>query len=673
MAIHITSELEGVVALIRDFKSKPLLPLFEAIVNSIQAIEDRFGGDYTAGKVRIIIKRESQREFDWGDGTRREPKILGFQIIDNGIGFTDENLASFKLMASKQKASRGGKGIGRFTWLKAFGNVTISSVYNDASGTKRLRKIDFSLEHGINDASPVEVDEDTPIETTVALSNFKAAYRDLPAAYRTTEKIAQRILEHCLVSFLSNQVPSIVVEDETDNNPSFELQTLYNDTIKPHITSDGVNVEGEDFALTELKLYGTNAQMHRMVFCADSREVTTEDIGKRLGTTIQFDEDGKKFVYAVYVTGAYLDSHVLPTRDDFSIPGESSSHDAEAPIGRDSIENAVIAHARRYLQPYLDSLQTKRKELVEGYVAQKNPALRAVVKYCPEAFEEIEPNSSEEKIDEVLYRHKGKAEFEIRKNSEKLLRTQSESFQGMDDKINSVVEKYDAFQKDNLSAYVTYRQFVIDLFMKKIAMRKDGKFNNEDIVHDIVFPRKADSDDIGLDNHNLWLIDDRLAFHACAMSDKALSEFMKGGSDDRPDIVAFADVDPDTRTAKTVSIIEFKKPNRSNYGDEKPPEQVLRMLRQIRENKYLLANQGRPLRVSQEETQFLCYAVCDFTQPILDWALENDYAKMHGEFAYYYYNRNLHASIFLINLDQIAIDARKRNCMFFEKLGVKCM
>lgn len=671
MATQITSELEGVVALIRDFKSKPLMPLFEALVNSIQAIEDRFHGKYDEGEIRVVIKREPQLEIDFKDGTRRERKIQGFQIIDNGIGFTDENLESFKLMASKQKADRGGKGIGRFTWLKAFEDVTISSVYEDKEGRKKRREIEFSLKCGIKDSAPVDVDGNTPIQTIVSLNKFKSAYRDLQTAYRTTEKIVQRILEHCLVSFLANKVPAIVVDDATNEVPLCSLADLYNNTIKPQITSETIHIGKEEFTLTELKLYRTTAQMHRMVFCADSREVTTCDIGKRLGTTIQFDENGKKFVYAIYVTGAYLDSHVLPTRDDFSIPDEDSSLDTEAPIGRNAIEDAVIAHAREYLKPYLDALQEKRKQLVEEYVAQKNPALRAVVKYCPQALEEIDPNSSDEKIDEVLYHHKGKAEFEIRKNSQKLLKTQTDSFKGLDEKVRSVVEKYDDFQKDNLAAHVTYRQFIINLFIQKIAMRKDGKFNNEDIIHDIVFPRRTSSDDIGLDNHNLWLIDDRLAFHVCAMSDKEISEFMANGSDDRPDIVAFADVDPDNRNAKTVSIVEFKKPNRKNYKDEKPPEQILRILRQIREKQHVLVNQGRPIHVTKEETQFLCYAICDFTKQIRDWAIENDYAKLHGEWAYYYYNRNLNANIFLIDLDKIASDARKRNAAFFEKLGIK--
>lgn len=110
----------------------------------------------------------------------------------------------------------------------------------------------------------------------------------------------------------------------------------------------------------------------------------------------------------------------------------------------------------------------------------------------------------------------------------------------------------------------------------------------------------------------------------------------------------------------------------------KPPayftcnRELIRSAVDLVKSKHVLVDHGRPIHISQDDTQFLCYAICDFTNPIREWAEENDYAKMHGEFAYYYYNRNLNASIYLVNLDQIAIDARKRNFAFFDRLGIKC-
>ena len=57
---------------------------------------------------------------------------------------------------------------------------------------------------------------------------------------------------------------------------------------------------------------------------------------------------------------------------------------------------------------------------------------------------------------------------------------------------------------------------------------------------------------------------------------------------------------------------------------------------------------------------------------VKEWASVDDYAPLNGSWAYYNYHRNLKANVFLVNLAQIAIDARKRNFAFFDRLGIKC-
>lgn len=671
MSTRVTSELDGIVNLIRDCKAQPLMPLFEAIVNSIQAIEERFSGKVENGIITIRIRRDQQQCLQFDESSRREPDIVGFEIEDNGIGFTNENLESFKVVATRKKATKGGKGLGRFTWLKAFEQVHIDSVFEDGSGTKKRRRIAFSLEKGIVPSPIEDTDPSENIRTIVSLERFKKSYRSLQAAYKTSDKIAQRVLEHCLVAFLNNCAPSIVVDDadKVDSTP-INLKTLFDSDILPHISRSSFTIKQENFTVIDLKLYGTHAQMHNMSLCANSREVQSIEIGKELGTSAQFDDNGKKFIYSVYVTGAYLDARVFPTRDDFDIPDESSDILPDTPVGKNQILAAVTEHARHYLAVPLAALKTRREEMVRRYVATKNPALRAVVKYCPEVLDDLDPNASEERIDEVLYRKKGVAEFRVRQESDSLLKTQPKSLSEFAEQCRVISQKYDDFQKDNLSSYVTYRKFVIDLFRKKLDLRNDMKFENEEVLHDIIFPRKTDSDDIDFDHHNLWLIDDRLAFHEHAASDRELKKIMASGSLDRADIIAFSDVDTDNMVARTVSIVEFKKPQRENYQNETPPEQVLRIVQQVRSGKTTLSLRGRPIRIAENETQFLCYAICDFTTAVTEFAERADYSRMNGAYAYFNYNRNLNASIYLISLDQIPSDARKRNFAFFEKLGI---
>ena len=103
------SEIKGIVSILKDFKSEALLPLFEAVVNAIQAIEERFGNNMDSGEIKVIVHRTAQAELPWGEQeSRKEPEIVSFEIIDNGIGFNNKNLDSFKTVASSYKEKKGG-------------------------------------------------------------------------------------------------------------------------------------------------------------------------------------------------------------------------------------------------------------------------------------------------------------------------------------------------------------------------------------------------------------------------------------------------------------------------------------------------------------------------------------------------------------------------------------
>ena len=65
---------------------KALLPMFEAVVNSFQAIEDA-GDVLVSPAIQVIVRREPVLE-----GLDIEGEVNGFTIIDNGIGFNDLNL-----------------------------------------------------------------------------------------------------------------------------------------------------------------------------------------------------------------------------------------------------------------------------------------------------------------------------------------------------------------------------------------------------------------------------------------------------------------------------------------------------------------------------------------------------------------------------------------------------
>ena len=94
-------------------ESKALWPLFEAVVNSIQAIEESPNKD--SGKITILAEREPSTQEQLSQGQKRIlEKFESFTITDNGTGFNKANYESFQTAYSTLKLKKGCKGkIGR--------------------------------------------------------------------------------------------------------------------------------------------------------------------------------------------------------------------------------------------------------------------------------------------------------------------------------------------------------------------------------------------------------------------------------------------------------------------------------------------------------------------------------------------------------------------------------
>lgn len=115
---------QGLVDLHTLPTSEPLLPLYEAVVNSIQSINQANIAD---GQIHIKIEREGS--ISLFEGENWETDIDNIIIQDNGVGFTEDNFKSFNTYASDFKKMLGCKGVGRMIWLKAFASVKVESTY----------------------------------------------------------------------------------------------------------------------------------------------------------------------------------------------------------------------------------------------------------------------------------------------------------------------------------------------------------------------------------------------------------------------------------------------------------------------------------------------------------------------------------------------------------------
>ena len=191
------------------------------------------------------------------------------------------------------------------------------------------------------------------------------------------------------------------------------------------------------------------------------------------------------------------------------------------------------------------------------------------------------------------------------------------------EKLDSYLAKAKDVKKSDLANYVSHRRVIIDLFEKAIEKDSDGNYVREDLIHSLIMPTRKDSSEVSFDSCNLWLVDERLAFHDYLASDKPLQSMPITGSRDgkEPDICALKVFDQpiliseDTKPPlASLEIIEIKRPMRkdSRAGEEHDPiEQAVGYLRRIREGKVCTAS-GRQIPSSESIPGF-CYVLADLT------------------------------------------------------------
>lgn len=288
--------------------SKCLFPLFEAVVNSIYAIDDRIASvdsfASTEGKIRVTLNRSSDSDLFGG-----KAELSTITIEDNGIGFDDNNYNSFCELDSMYRANRGCKGIGRLLWLKCFASVEIESFYKSTDGTIKNRHFVFTPD-GIADLPETNTDEKC-IGTKVILKGPMNAYKKAISKYGQ-ETIAKSLFEHCLWFFLrEGSCPDIKIIDGCDVTNLSEIYDSYlYDNDNNHIS---FQIAGETFDILHVRLQKSESN-NLISYCAGNRIVKNEKIKEVVGlydSAIE-TQDGS-FYYKCFVTSSYFDEHVAPT------------------------------------------------------------------------------------------------------------------------------------------------------------------------------------------------------------------------------------------------------------------------------------------------------------------------------------------------------------------------
>jgi hypothetical protein len=659
-----------------------MLPLFEAVVNSIHSI-DEVGLSSNSGNIVIEIMRDIQAPLDFKSNDKKRgvdayKDILGFKVIDNGIGFTESNMKSFLTLDSDYKADKGGRGIGRLLWLKAYKKVNVSSIYKDNEDKDKLRAFTFTAAFGVSESKNSDSPQDTQRLTCIHLDGFDKKYRE--ASFKTTQAIANSLFEHCLWYFVrEGTAPHILINDD---NESVHLDDVYNEHMVSSTKTEHIMIKDKEFYLTHIKLRAHSSQSHVIAFCAANRVVKEENItGKIPGLYGKLNDEASDFVYACYVTSPYLDETVRSERTGFDIMESHGELFAEIEISFSEIREAVIAKVSEHLSKYLMENKTKAKDRVETFVSRKAPRYRPILARIPEGKLIIDPNISDKELDLTLHKHLTDIEEHLLATGHEIMNPkEDEESSEYQKRLHEYLRTAEDIKKSDLANYVSHRRVILDLLEKAIQRDQTGKYAREELIHDFIMPMRKDSSQVKSDGLNLWLLDERLAFHDYLASDKTILSMPITGSDDtkEPDICSLYVTDNPILVSEkerppfaSLTIVEIKRPMRNDAteGEDKDPiEQCINYLQLIREGKVTTKN-GRPLGDSQNLPGY-CYVVCDLTPAMVKRCKIHDLTITSDGLGYFGYKGSYKAYIEVISFDQLVNTAKQRNKAFFDKLGL---
>jgi hypothetical protein len=661
------ANIKGLVERLDLTPAKAMMPLFEGISNAIDAIEEHGDGFFKhAIRIRLVAGRDLTHQ--GGDETLL---IDGFDITDDGVGFHDQNLASFEEAHTLSKVKLGGKGVGRFSFLKVFASVHVDSIFQ--RGQERLLRVfDFSIDDELKGADDLQPTEG-PLGTTVSARCMAARYRiGWPS---DPVVIANRIVAHFLIRFAARSCPTMLLE--SPGHAPIDLGQLFQSTVQPHVEERFFDVLGHEFALQAYRHRDGRAR-HDLHLCANGREVTTGKLRDLLPELPErlLDDDQEPYTLIVLVTGIYLDDHANTERTRIAFQADDEADLDDTLVSRAALNRGIAETLRPLLASDLKSTNEEKLAQVERFVEQA-PEYRVLTheRYRHLIEQRVQPGLKDDQLDQALLHIRRDVEDAMRKEERHVAALiEKESFEQYQERIRRLMEDMNDVGKAKLADYVAHRRTILDLVDHSLKrVQNDGTYPFEKVLHKMIFPMGATSRDVFLDQQNLWMIDERLCFHTILTSDKKLNKVpgLEDSSGKEPDIFAFfydtpiGIAEPDNLAGGGVVIIEFKRPGRDDY-DKDPADQIIQRFVEI-EQGGVRDIDGRP--INPERIRYTGYLIADLT-PTLRKRVQMRYHRTADNEGFFYTLPEGNGWIEVISYDKLLRDAKRRNRVLFEKLGL---
>lgn len=607
--------------------------LFEAITNSIHA---------NATTIKCYLNsNDSQLSDDTKEiGSIRVDTI---RIIDNGDGLTDENYKSFSKYRTEFKKAIGGKGVGRFVFLKIYESANYKSKIKSIQEQRSINfDFNFDTENLIKES--VEVLEN---ETELSLSKLTRQYLD-----NENEKKQDRRIELDLYKIrekvLLNLVPTLFFYKHKGKNITIDfiddfhhLSVQINPNDIPNFLKKPFEVKnsiGNIFRfLLNYKIDNSNGSLYAY-YCANNR------------TVCQFEDKDFKISMPYGYSGflllesEYFNNKVNHERNDFDIYPVKT--DMFCTLSWEMINTELKKHFSEIVKDGVPETKKINSEKIQQ-IHEERPYL---IQYLEE--EDIEMAGF---LDKKAIIEKAKKRFDIAK--EKVL-TNVGKDDFSDEELNEAIQ----LTQNELVSYINDRVIVIE----KLKNLVDKSESVESIIHNLFMEKYTKDDYFSVGKNNLWLLDDRFTTYSYAASDKRIIDILKDINEtiddvdilnDKPDLSLFFSHNPNKPDRLKSVMVEIKPFKYSNKSDRKKFSGVQQLI-----------DYATAFKTKENIQEVYGYLITDIDKKLSDRLEIDGYIPLFSSEApiYHRYFDKIGVSIYVVSAKTLIYDAEARNKVFLE-------
>lgn len=648
-------------------------PLYETIANSLEAHATKITVEFDIDESQQQLETSQTNTNNDAKSIVETPeikqirKICGFKITDNGDGFTDENIDSFKNFKSNLKKELGCKGVGRFTWLKVFDDIKIESHTKN-----HFVKFDFNKNFSLETITPIAELNSEPF-TTISFSDVTTTYKKFSKNKREKDiderleanlsLIKKMVEEHLMVKLF------LLAEEQ---NAKFEIKLKLKDEELIISNENIIKLQKKNFQILntmsqsltpqyyQFTLYykfEENLETFKQYYCAAGRLV--EPFTK----TVQVKELPDNTSLTMLLTSKYFDERITEERNKFTFSSNETNRSMTDPIPLCEINDHLKTIIDDILLNKFPNLSDENKQTEQDCI-EKYPYL---AKY-------IRMDESKIKKAEALIKYAEKKYEAEKKEVQRKFEDMLEQGKYTNKKLFlENVERVNDMSARELAKYFLYREQIIEA-LKKI--QNDTESCEADL-HNLFMEMGSNStgsqDSLSKYDTNLWLLDDKYLTYTKAYSDTKIKTIKNEetfsphehiADNNEPDLTIF--YNQVSEHLKDIVVIEFKSLNATEL--------------QNGVSIYELSRNIDPLIETFEDVRIAYgYVIMNIDEKLARGLSRQSGVRTfsHGDYpVFYIYNDNLKdkndktvpTHIYIMPAEAICKDAENRNKTFLEIL-----